>query len=161
MLSRKCRWTLLSLWDNSVFTANFIALIYVLYTWHNNDVTKHHFQVTIGAIQAIFWTFQCFVEQDDEIIVFDPSFDAYVASSYVTNSKIVPVSLLVEVSSQCIRMNTWITNPIDSESDLLEEPTKQLGALKVLFFATYRMEVGFWTERRLRTASQPAPRCSY
>lgn len=54
--------------------------------------------MTIGAYQGIFWLFQAFVEEGDEVIVFNPTFDAYRVTNAMTRGTIVPVSLKIEVN---------------------------------------------------------------
>ena len=54
--------------------------------------------VTTGAYQGIHWTFEAFVQAGDEVIVFDPLFDAYIADSIITGAKYVSVPLMLEVS---------------------------------------------------------------
>ena len=55
--------------------------------------------VTIGAYQALNMTFQSFTEEGDEVIVFEPSFDAYRGMAAVAGCKIVSVPLHVDVST--------------------------------------------------------------
>ena len=54
--------------------------------------------VTIGAYQGIFWSFEAFVQAGDEVIVFDPMFDAYRLDCVLAGAKFVPVALKLEVS---------------------------------------------------------------
>ena len=53
--------------------------------------------VTAGAYQGIFWFFESYTQEGDEVIVFDPSFDAYVEVCALTGANIVPVSLKITV----------------------------------------------------------------
>ena len=54
--------------------------------------------VSTGAYQGIHWTFEAFVQAGDEVIVFDPMFDAYLTDSKITGAKCVSVPLRLEVS---------------------------------------------------------------
>ncbi|XP_063694487.1 kynurenine--oxoglutarate transaminase 3-like [Bolinopsis microptera] len=55
--------------------------------------------VTIGAYQGIFWSFEAFVQAGDEVIVFDPMFDAYRLDCVLAGAKFVPVALKLESGS--------------------------------------------------------------
>lgn len=53
--------------------------------------------ITIGAYQGIYWTFEAFLDEGDEVIVFEPMFDAYQMDSVLSNSRVVTVQLKIEV----------------------------------------------------------------
>jgi kynurenine aminotransferase len=60
--------------------------------------------VSIGAYQGIYWTFEAFIEAGDEIITFDPMFDAYHLNSKLEGAKCVPVPLKLEVSGASLKV---------------------------------------------------------
>jgi aspartate/methionine/tyrosine aminotransferase len=49
--------------------------------------------VTSGATEAIFDVIQAFVEPGDEVIVFEPMYDSYMASVLIAHGTVVPVRL--------------------------------------------------------------------
>ena len=66
--------------------------------------------ITVGAYQSIYWLFESYTEDGDEVIVFDPSFDAYVTACCKTGAKLVPVSLKITVINTLVRI---LYNEID------------------------------------------------
>ena len=50
--------------------------------------------VTAGAIEGIFLAISTYIQQDDEVIMFDPVFDAYVATTELYQGKCIRLDLL-------------------------------------------------------------------
>src|SRR5690349_1174663 len=55
--------------------------------------TETEILVTTGATQGIFTTIQALVENNDEVIILDPSYDCYEAPVLLCNAKPVRVAL--------------------------------------------------------------------
>lgn len=52
----------------------------------------------IGAYQGIYWVYEAFLTAGDEVIAFDPMFDAYHVNCKLGGAKLVSVPLKLEVS---------------------------------------------------------------
>ncbi|MES2240526.1 MAG: methionine aminotransferase [Bacteroidota bacterium] len=65
----------------------------VQHSYQRNIQSETEILVTTGATQGIFTTIQALVENNDEVIILDPSYDCYEAPVLLCNAKAVRVAL--------------------------------------------------------------------
>jgi len=65
----------------------------VMHSYQRNIQPETEILVTTGATQGIFTTIQALVENNDEVIILDPSYDCYEAPILLCNAKPVRVAL--------------------------------------------------------------------
>lgn len=71
--------------------------------------------ITAGATQAIFTTIQALVNQNEEVIILDPSYDCYITPISLVNAKAVRIPLCDDFSPDW----TAIANAMNSKTKML------------------------------------------
>lgn len=64
-----------------------------IHKYYELDYTKNEVTVTVGATEAIFVSLLALLNPGDEVIVFEPFYDSYVATIQMAHGKPVPVTL--------------------------------------------------------------------
>lgn len=75
--------------------------------------------VTVGAYQGIYWFLESYTQEGDEVIVFDPAFDAYITECTKSGAKLVPVSLNISPDNRWEIDREALTSSFNSHTKVI------------------------------------------